>query len=553
MTVPSTYVPPQYTGNGATVAFAFSYNFFDPTDLLVNLFDTTAVADVAPQPVLNGGATYDYIITGSKDADTGEYLSGATITFNNAPLANHRVTISRSVPATQNSLFINNSRFPAKSVEAALDRSAMMVQQTSQLVSRAPQIPASDGVLNMTLPVKALRANKYFAFDANGLPQAADPNSGVAPISYTPVTVLVSGAGSAGAPAYTRSSDTDTGMYFSAANTVDWSTNGVQAFQIDPTQRLHFASVGNAAFPSFTPLNDPDTGIYTSAGNELAVSCGGTQVARFTAGQLIINNANVGGGALSVQGTGTNGVGTFYNVGGNYMFAVNAANLGVGTGDSAVNAMCNVRKDSTTNRSMNLAGTLNASGADYAEFEKKALDCGDVLAGQVIGFDVNGHITDKWAAIASRCGVKSTDPTIVGGDKWGTEEALGMQRPVPPPSPKLMPILSVGVEFFADQAAQDATLAQFDADMKTHAADLATFAAKIEAARLTVDRIAYAGKCPCNVLGANVGDYIVPAQDGLGIKGVAIAVPTFDQYRAAVGRVVSLLPDGRCTIALMVH
>lgn len=503
MTVPSIYVPPQYTGNGATTAFAFSYNFFDPSDLLVNLFDTTLGSDVAPQPVLNGGATYDYTVVGSKDADTGEYLSGATITFNTAPLANHRVTISRSVPATQNSVFTNNTKFPAKTVEAALDRETMMVQQVSSLISRTPQIPASDGVLNMTLPVKALRANKYFAFDANGLPQAADPNSGVAPISYTPVTVLVSGAGTPGAPAYTRVGDTDTGIYFPSANA-------------------------------------------------MGIACAGALVAQITSVGISIGTT-VATAALAAQGSGSINAFTAYNQGGNYMLSTGAGTLGVATGESAVNSMVLVRKDSTTNRSINAAGTINASGADYAEYEKKAPGCGVIATGQVIGFDVNGQITDLWASVASRFGVKSTDPTIVGGDKWGTEEALGMQRPVPPAAPELLPILSVGVDFFADLAAENATLAQFDTDTKSHQAELATFAAKIEAARQTVDRIAYAGKCPCNVLGANVGDYIVPAADGLAIKGVPTAAPTFDQYRAAVGRVVSLLPDGRCTIALMVH
>lgn len=296
--------------------------------------------------------------------------------------------------------------------------------------------------------------------------------------------------------------------------------------------------------------------LATTANQPVYFGVNSTEYMRLTAARLAINNT-LTSSSLAVQGTASDNVFTAYSAAANFMFAVNSAALGVGTGDNAANAMVNIRKDSTTNRSVNAAGTINASGADYAEYEKKAPGCGVVATGQIIGFDINGHITDVWASVASRFGVKSTDPTIVGGDKWGSEESLGMMRPVPPTPPEMPEILSTGTDFFADMAAQKsaqtAAQIQFDADTKAHEAEVATFAAKIEAARQTVDRIAYAGKCPCNVLGAAVGDYIVPLADGPGIKGVAVAVPTFDQYRACVGRVVSLLPGGLCTIALMVH
>ncbi len=50
MTVSATYAPPQYQGNGATTSFAFPFQFFAPSDLVVNLFDTGANVNVTPQP-----------------------------------------------------------------------------------------------------------------------------------------------------------------------------------------------------------------------------------------------------------------------------------------------------------------------------------------------------------------------------------------------------------------------------------------------------------------------------------------------------------------------
>ncbi|BCS55500.1 hypothetical protein [Geobacter sp. SVR] len=50
-----------------------------------------------------------------------------------------------------------------------------------------------------------------------------------------------------------------------------------------------------------------------------------------------------------------------------------------------------------------------------------------------------------------------------------------------------------------------------------------------------------------------MGDDIIAEQDGEEIKGVAVAAPTFEQYRRAVGRVRRILEDGRAEIAVMVH
>ena len=183
-----------------------------------------------------------------------------------------------------------------------------------------------------------------------------------------------------------------------------------------------------------------------------------------------------------------------------------------------------IRKNSSTSRSINAAGTINASGADYAEYEKNG---GLVIAkGSIVGFTAEGVLTLTYAD-AVRFGVKSTSPSYVGGDTWGNEDAVG-ERPVMPRDPT------------DEQKAQ-------------HATDTEAFNVRLEAARATVDRIAYSGKVPCNVTGATPGDYIVATDEGGAIAGKAIANPTFEQYRNAVGRVNKVLSDGRAEIAVIVH
>jgi hypothetical protein len=70
--------------------------------------------------------------------------------------------------------------------------------------------------------------------------------------------------------------------------------------------------------------------------------------------------------------------------------------------------------------------------------------------------------------------------------------------------------------------------------------DLEAWKVKHEAARSCVDRIAFSGQAPCHVTGAfQVGDYIVAAPNGGGIKAVAVkpADMTLELYMRRVGKV----------------
>lgn len=173
MAVNATYTPAQYTGNAVTTAFSFPYQYFAAADLIVNLFDTTAGTNVSPQPVLNGGATYDYTVAGvsgfSYPTNNVVEFASATITFNNAPPANYRITLTRAVPQTQGANLLDNAKLPASSVNAALDRTALWVQQLQSGLGFAITAPTNDPTgLTYTLPVASVRANNLIGCDALG-------------------------------------------------------------------------------------------------------------------------------------------------------------------------------------------------------------------------------------------------------------------------------------------------------------------------------------------------------------------------------------------------
>ena len=234
-------------------------------------------------------------------------------------------------------------------------------------------------------------------------------------------------------------------------------------------------------------------------------------------------------------------------------------------------------KNSTTSRSINVPGTVNTMGNDYAEYIFKSLLCGIVAPGQIVGITVDNKITDKWAD-AVMFSIKSTAPSFVGGDSWASDlgqrpspqagpaptqplrrEDVVTQQPVPGTNPPEYEdvVTEPGdsdEEWAEKQAAYTAALAAHNIAVQQDAEAMATFDAALEVERQKVDRIAIAGRVPVNVQGAHPGDYIVPVQDGAGIKGIAVHEDdlSMKQYFHAVGRVISIEPDGRAYVMVKV-
>lgn len=411
--------------------------------------------------------------------------------------------------------------------------------------------------------------------------------------------------------------DTDGGMYSSADGQLEWYTNAVERMRLDTAGNLLIGGLYVGSVGADGPaLMFPMGGSTQHSGIVRSYIPAGAAGIDFVGLRFTTNNGGTNTvDAMRIDPAGNLLVGT--TSAGNHRIyknvAENADILNIGTptiisatfraaGGAGFNAAATavvLNANSTTSRSINAGGTINASGADYAEYMRKSATCGVIAKGQIVGVNTQGELTDKWVDSVSFL-VKSTDPSYVGGDVWGTESALGMTRPVEPqfaappytgaPNPGDAPTEPAPLAadasaeqktahafamdaYAADKSKWDADKAAYDADMAAHAqavadakqtfdtvtypqyqSDLANFNAVLEAARQKVDRIAYAGQVPVNVLGATPGDHIVPVQDGTGIKGIAVpdAAITFEQYRKAVGIVQNILPDGRANVRVKV-
>lgn len=130
MTVSTEVDHNDYTGNGATTNFDYTFRVFKKTDLVVSVLDldnnlTELILDT------------DYTVTGA-----GGYNGGKVIL--SAPLANGwKISISRDVPLTQETDLRNQGSFFPEVHEDAFDKLTMLIQQVWSRFTLALRKPSS--------------------------------------------------------------------------------------------------------------------------------------------------------------------------------------------------------------------------------------------------------------------------------------------------------------------------------------------------------------------------------------------------------------------------
>ena len=167
MTIAKTGSETSDAGNGATVAFAFPFRFFDDTDLQVFVVvDSTGVATLQTLTT-----NYTIVNTGTE--------SGGTVTMVVAPASGETLLIQREIPETQSTDYQNNDAFPAETHEAALDRLTLIAQQTARSDGQHLTFPTGD-TSTPILPPSITRADKLMAFDTSGGIIMLDTTAGIA-------------------------------------------------------------------------------------------------------------------------------------------------------------------------------------------------------------------------------------------------------------------------------------------------------------------------------------------------------------------------------------
>tara|TARA_R100001440_G_scaffold65276_1_gene86100 strand:+ start:6447 stop:7481 length:1035 start_codon:yes stop_codon:yes gene_type:complete len=336
-------------------------------------------------------------------------------------------------------------------------------------------------------------------------------------------TTGISGVdGSASAPVL-QGTDSNTGISF-GSDIVNINTGGTTRATIESNGRFGIGVQSPDDVLAVRGSNGSGIRVSDSTANVL-VGTGSGPVGRLitiTNHDLILGTNDSEKLRINTSGDITNTTSrtqgqTFVNFTGsgtsNFSLMVFGANSG---GHNTAGCAIAMGKNSDTSRSLNAGGSVNASGNDYAEYMTKSSDF-TIAKGDICGINADGKLTNKFSESITFV-VKSTNPSYVGGDTWGTQEILG------------------------EKPSDDSS-------------DLTAYQEKYETARNMVDRIAFSGQVPVNVTGATAGQHIIPivgSDDS--IKGIAKTEKDLSmaEYISSVGKVITLESDGRAKIIVKV-
>ncbi|EFM0223653.1 hypothetical protein DA41_002157 [Escherichia coli] len=130
MTVSTEVDHNEYTGNGVTTTFPYTFRIFQKSDLVVQVIDLDENITVLALDT-------DYAVTGA-----GGYRGG-NIILSKALANGYQISISRELPVTQETDLRNQGKFFAEVHEDAFDKLTMLIQQCRSLFRLALCKPSS--------------------------------------------------------------------------------------------------------------------------------------------------------------------------------------------------------------------------------------------------------------------------------------------------------------------------------------------------------------------------------------------------------------------------
>ena len=211
----------EFTGNTGTGPFAFTFNVLAQADIAVyknnGLLTLTSHYTVS----LNSNGT-------------------GSITLASALIATDELVIIGDLPLSRTTDFVTAGDLLASSLNEQFDSNVVMSQQLDERFDRTIRSQPGDINKNLYLPLVDDRVSQLLSFDSSG--NITTTNLSNVPDIGT-VNLTVSGLasfadGSLGAPSITNIGDTNTGIYFPAADQLAFTAGGNNIFSITSTYGL---------------------------------------------------------------------------------------------------------------------------------------------------------------------------------------------------------------------------------------------------------------------------------------------------------------------------
>ena len=211
----------EFTGNTGTGPFAFTFNVLAQADIAAYKNNTLLAL------------TSDYTVSLNSNG-TG------SITLTSALISTDELVIIGDLPLSRTTDFVTAGDLLASSLNEQFDSNVVMSQQLDERFDRTIRSQPGDINKNLYLPLVDDRVSQLLSFDSSG--NITTTNLSNVPDIGT-VNLTVSGLasfadGSLGAPSITNIGDTNTGIYFPAADQLAFTAGGNDIFSITSTYGL---------------------------------------------------------------------------------------------------------------------------------------------------------------------------------------------------------------------------------------------------------------------------------------------------------------------------
>ena len=142
-----------YTCNGTTTVYNYTFKIYEDNDVLVAKKDASGIQT---NLILNS----DYTVTGAGSA------SGTVVlTAGSKCASGYTLSLLRNVEFTQETDYVEGDTFPADSHETALDKITILAQQNAEELNRTLKVQESSTLTNLKVPVVA---NRVIGWDSAG-------------------------------------------------------------------------------------------------------------------------------------------------------------------------------------------------------------------------------------------------------------------------------------------------------------------------------------------------------------------------------------------------
>jgi len=247
----STRIAGPYTGNGSTTAFPFSFKVFATADVTVVRTNLTGV-----ESTLTLGTDYTVSLNANQNSNP-----GGTVTMLTAPASGFLITLTSSLGYTQTLDLTNQGGFYPSTINDALDRTTIQIQQLNEQVARSVKVDISSS----TTPAA------YIAAIITGAASATTSATNAA-TSATAAASSASSASSSASTATTQASNASTSATNAAtsASTATTqaalaTTNGAAQVTLATTQATNASTSATNAAASATTATTQASNASASA------------------------------------------------------------------------------------------------------------------------------------------------------------------------------------------------------------------------------------------------------------------------------------------------